>query len=166
MSSECLFIFSEDKPFKPLPLNSLMKKFSIRSPSWWAKTKFLMFNLLHSFFNRKYRILRALNWILDFGILPFQVNILVLILCFVKIFLTFRVSIPDCFLKLWSIIKATNLLLNFFEKILLRNARARLSGPPDTPMQNFSFLIWEYNCFLKVKYTFLIFGSLRCYFRV
>ena len=48
------------------------------------------------------------------------------------------------------------------KKILHKNARARLSGPPDTPMQNFSFLIWEYNCFLKVKYTFSIFGSLRC----
>jgi len=44
-----------------------------------------------------------------------------------------------------------------FEKILPKNAKAKLSGPPDTPIQKYSFLIWEYNCFLKVKYILLIF---------
>ena len=35
--------------------------------------------MLHSLLSRKYRILRALNWIFDLGIFPFQVNIFALI---------------------------------------------------------------------------------------
>ena len=74
------------------------------------------------------------------GFFPFQLSISNSKPKFLKIFFTFLDSSEESFLSLWLTIKYFTPILCLIEKTLVKKARARLSGPPDTATANL-FLI-------------------------
>ena len=110
-----VLVFSKEiKPFKPLPLVNLIKKFSIKSPEWWPSKIFLIEYLSHCLNNNLYLLSLANDWIPFNGFFPWIFRISAFIKFFFKTFFTSCASFEEFSLNLWSITK--NFEISFFFK--------------------------------------------------